>query len=264
MKHLRLLSASLACAGLLSCGPKGGTDVGNGATPTVSFNLRAVEDGEGSSLAHVVKLKNGVEIDAVWIAVEHFELRAGEDCGGEVGDNVTYEGRAIANLLTAGVAGDRPVFDVAPGPYCRLRLKLHKVKSNDVPADAPAALAGNSILISGRRADGVPFTVASKQNVNFRLDASDGFFDIEGDQPFILAFSLVSMIDSLDLDSFDGTTPIVIDDASEPQVVNDFDRALREAVTLHRDNNADGALSAEEGSTRVAEGTPENAEDDDD
>jgi hypothetical protein len=257
MKHLRLLFASLVCAGLWSCGPKGGTDVGNGATATVSFNLRAVEDSEGTSSAYVVTLKNGVKVDAVWIAVEHFELRAGEDCGGDVGENVTYEDRAIANLLTAGIAGERPVFDVPPGAYCRLRMRLHKVAANDVPSDAPAELAGNSILITGRRGDGVPFTVASKQNVNFRLDANDASFDIEGDQPFILAFSLLAMIDSLELDSYPGPT-IVIDDASEPQVVNEFDRALREAVTLHRDTNADGALSAEEGSARVAEGSAED------
>ena len=253
MKHLKVLFTSLVCAGLLSCGPKGGTDVGNGAT--VSFNLRAIEDGEGSSSAHVVKLKNGVEIDAVWIAVEHFELRAGEDCGGDVGDNVIYEGRAIANLLTAGVAGERPVFDVPPGPYCRLRMRLHKVAGNDVPADAPAELAGNSIVITGRRADGVAFSVASKQNVNFRLDANDMSFDIEGDQPFILGFSLLAMIDSLALDSYPATT-IVIDD-SQPQVVNEFDRALREAVAMYRDTNADGALSVDESTLRVADGSAE-------
>ncbi|NUO52112.1 MAG: hypothetical protein HOV80_24940 [Polyangiaceae bacterium] len=249
-----MLSVSLVCAGLLSCGPKGGTDVGNGAT--VSFNLRAIEDGEGSSSAHVVKLKNGVEIDSVWIAVEHFELRSGEDCGGDVGQNVSYEGRAIANLVTAGITGERPVFDVPAGPYCRLRMRLHKVAANDVPTEAPAELAGNSILITGRRADQVPFTVTSTVNVNFRLDASDSSFEVEGDEPFILGFSLLAMIDSLALDTYT-VDPIVISDALAPQVVNEFDRALRQAVSMHRDTNADGALSVDESASRVADGSAE-------
>lgn len=255
MKQLGVLFTSLACAGLLSCGPKGGTDVGNGAT--VSFNLRAIEDGEGSSSAHVVKLKNGVEIDSVWIAVEHFELRAGEDCGGNVGQNVSYEGRAIANLVTAGVAGERPVFDVPAGPYCRLRMRLHKVAANELPTEAPAELAGNSILITGRRADSVPFTITSKVNVNFRLDASDVSFEVEGDEPFILGFSLLAMIDALALDTYT-ENPIVISDTIAPQVVNEFDRALRQAVSMHRDTNADGALSADESASRVADGSAED------
>ena len=77
MKRTSFLVGGFVLSALVSCGPKGGTDVGNGAT--VKVDLRAYEEAPmttGKSL----KLASGVEIDAVWIGVRDLKLNG--ECDG--------------------------------------------------------------------------------------------------------------------------------------------------------------------------------------
>lgn len=237
--------SSLLALGLIaaaSCGPKGGTDVGNGAT--VKLNVRGYEPAATSG-AQSLKLESGVELDAVWVAIDKVRLQPGGSCGGNDNANVDFEGPAFADLIGVGVVGEVPQFDIAGGDYCRLRVNLHDVTAEELPAGAPAELADSSVLVIGRRADGVPFTIRTDQKMELKLDATRSSFDLAGDEPLIIGFDLGALIDSVALDSFPGPT-ITIDTASTPSVVAQFDQALRTSPSLFRDENADGALSAPE------------------
>jgi hypothetical protein len=227
---------------LASCGPKGGTDVGNGAT--VSVNLRGYER-KAMTISSGVKLSSGVEIDEVWIAVRDFKLRDGNCNGREAVEPLDFVGPVVAEIVDVGVVGPAPEFGVATGEYCRLRVRLHPLEAAELPEGAPAALAGNAVLVSGRRADGVPFTIATQKKFDFRLDATGSSFSVEGDEPFIIGFELATIIAAMELDTYDDAY-IVIDDESDPQGVQRFNRALRQSAQLFRDDDDDGALSPSE------------------
>ena len=239
-------SAALACSliAIASCGPKGGTDVGNGAS--VKINVRGYEQPQMGG-TQAVTLENGVELDSVWVAIERVRLRSGS-CAGPDDSPLALQGPVIAGLLGPGVVSGTPEFETASGSYCRLHVSLHRVDAGELPVGAPAELGGASVLVLGRRADGVPFTIRTKQPFELRLDAKDGAFDLDGEEALILGFELRALVDSVDLDSFSGPE-ILIDDDTEPSVVAQFDRAVRLSARLFDDENADGGLSPSERDT---------------
>jgi hypothetical protein len=239
----RLGLIALAVVTATSCGPKGGTDVGNGAT--VSFNVRAFEPSPPTG-GQAITLASGVVVESVWAAIEDFRLSPASFCGGGGnGDanDVDFEGPAIADLLGLGVVNGVPSYRVAAGDYCRLRVTLHAVDPAELPATAPPELAGHSVLVTGRRADGVPFTIRTDQKFSLRLDAATPF-DLAGEEPLIIGFDLASMIESVGLDSFPG--PTIVIDSSTQSVLSQFDQALRKAPSLFRDADGDGDLSPAE------------------
>ncbi len=243
---------ALAIALASSCGPKGGTDVGNGAT--VSYNVRAYEKAPSAS-EQALTLSNGVEVDAVWVSIEQFRLTPGGSCGaGAAGDPPDFQGPVIADLLGAGVVTELPRYDVDAGEYCRLRVTLHAVDAAELPATAPPELAGHSVLVTGRRADGTAFSIRTDQKFQLKLDA-DTPFELRGVEPLIIGFDLASMIASVDLDSFPGPTIVV--DATTPSVIAQFDQALRAAPSLFRDEDGNGDLSPAESAAgeEIAEGS---------
>lgn len=240
MTRSALLAFGLMLAA--SCGPKGGTDVGNGAT--VSFNVRGYEE-PAMSGAQSLTLENGVQLDAVWVAIDQFRLQRGAGCTGADSPDVDFEGPAVADLLDAGVVGGLPQFDVEGGEYCRLRVNLHDVAAEELPPGAPPELAGSSVVVIGRRADGVPFTIRTAQRMELRLDAVGSPFELAGEEPLILGFDLRALIDSVELDTFTGPS-ILIDATNTPSVIAQFDQAVRTGASLFRDDNADGVLSPPE------------------
>jgi hypothetical protein len=233
-----------------SCGPRGGTDVGNGAT--VKLNLRGYQ--KPASSAAAITLASGTEVDTLWIAVADVRLQAGARCGqnDNVDDTIDFDGVAVADLLDAGVLGPRPEFVEASGPHCRLRMDLHPIAAEELPQGAPAELVGHALLIRGSRADGVPFIARSNLPGQLRLDSrQDSFAVADGDDAFIVGFDLVAVVESLELDTFEGEE-IVIDDRTEPDIVAKLNKELRKSATLFRDGDDDGVLSAAESADAAA------------
>ncbi len=248
--HFSLLLALPLALG--ACGPRGGTDVGNGAT--VTFDLSGYEKAQGTGQQALI-LSSGVQIDEVWVAVERFQLVGGPACDDDSGTETTFEGPIIANLLDDDPGMTSPIA-ITPGDYCRLRLELHEVAADELPVGAPPALAGAALLMRGRRSDGTTFEVRSRQNVEFRLDAQgDAPIVLRGDSPLIVGFELGSLVEALSLPSLPAG-PIVIDESQNVDRLNDLNRALRKAATLFRDDDDDGKLSPDEASEgkELAEG----------
>jgi hypothetical protein len=239
-----------ACFGLAlhACGPKGGTDVGNGAA--VRYNLRAYGQSTTAEAPPIV-LADGVEVDAVWVVVGSLRLKSGRACStdeedgeGEPGE-FRYDVPVVANLLTVGVLGERPELDAAAGRYCQLHVGLEGLDAAALPALAPAELVGKSVLIRGRRADGVPFVASTPSPIKLKLEAKASTFEVEsGDNAHIVGIELSTVVTALELDAFDGEG-IVIDEG-EPEAVRAFERAVKRSARLFRDDDADGVLSPDE------------------
>ncbi|HVY46800.1 MAG TPA: hypothetical protein VHB21_13025 [Minicystis sp.] len=228
------LAGALALAAPGCPGPKSGTDVGNGAT--VSVKLRAFEP--PAARAQALALADGARIDALYMVVENLVL---SPCDG--GDDLGVDGPVVADLLTGRVVAGTSSFDVASGAYCGFKLTFAKLDPEHVPAGTPPGLADRSILVQGRRADGVPFVVASPLGVEVELAPTRSSFTISrGEDPLFLAFDVTPWMAALDLA---GSTadPILVDDQHDTQRLEAFDAAVTLSAHLFRDENADGELS---------------------
>lgn len=249
---LRLLAAANLCVlTLTSCGPRGGTDVGNGAT--VTFDMRGFEEkpapeDAGKAKPASLQLATGDRIDELWIVVDRFKLRADGKCAAgeeEPTEPVDAKGPFVAEVLSTGIVGALPVATVPEGAYCRFEMSLHALEPEEAPMSAPAELVEATVLMRGERADGTPFVVRSAKGASFKLNAVDEPFTVRDGTPFFLGVELSSLVESLDLDSLDGAE-IVVDDTSNEDRLADFEDALKSAVRLFEDQDRDGDLSVEE------------------
>lgn len=246
----RLAAVNLSVMALVSCGPRGGTDVGNGAT--VTFDMRGFEEkpepkGAGESKPMSLHLSTGDRVDELWVVVDRFKLRADGKCAGEEEptEPVDARGPFVAEVLSTGIVGALPEATVPEGAYCRFEMSLHALKVEEAPASAPAELIGATVLMRGERADGTPFVVRSAKGANFKLNAVEEPFTVSDGTPFFLGVEMSSLVAALDLDSLDGAE-IVVDDTSNEDRLADFEGALKSAVRLFEDQDRDGDLSAEE------------------
>ena len=237
-----LLAPSLLALG--SCGPRGGTDVGNGAN--VTFDVHGYERKEPATKS--LTLGSGDVVDELWIAVEQFQVRKGANCSDsddENGEEPVAQGPFIAEVIEGGIVGGLPSGMLDPGAYCRVRLDLHELEKDEVPAGAPAELAGATVFMRGTRADGVPFTVTSKQSFEFRLDAKEDSFEVVDGRPFFVGIELGALVAALELDTLSGATLIVDPENNTPEL-QAFEKALREASRLFEDKDKDGELTSSE------------------
>jgi hypothetical protein len=252
-----LLLAACFGSALHACGPKGGTDVGNGAA--VRYNLRAYGQVSPDGAQPIV-LPGGVEVDAVWVVAGSLRLKAvgacaaddedADDDGGE-GDGAAarelrYDAPIVANLLDQGVLGEHPELEGAAGKYCQLQVSLEGLDAAALPPSAPAELAGSSVVVRGRRADGVAFVASTRSPIKLKLQAKRFTFEVpNGDNAHIVGFDLSAMVAALGLETLQGAA-IVVDETSAPERVKAFDRAVKGSAKLFRDGDGDGALSAAE------------------
>lgn len=237
-------SSTTVLAGMLAvvgCGPQGGTDVGNGAT--VVLDLEGFEQAPAVQ-PQALDLVDGTRIDGLWMVVDRVRFRPGADCAGEDPES-DVDGPLVADLIGGGFVGGRVSFSVPAGPFCRLRVGFHRLEEA-VPAGAPAELAGQSILVRGARADGVPFTVASELGEELELKARGGAFTLpEGESPLVLGYEVGSWIAALDLGGLSGPT-ILIDKNGDTVRLEAFEAAVKDSAELFKDEDGDGALSPAE------------------
>lgn len=258
MRLAELAFASLATLASASCGgPRGGTDVGNGATVTVDlqgFNRTTSTTADPQSLVVA-----GTTLNEVWITVERLRLEPGDQCAaGPSTRPPDAVGPFVANLLTDGVVGQKPEAMVVPGTYCGLELRARKLAMGELPSNVPAAVENTALYMAGKRADGVSFTVSTTRNIDFRLRSATQPFEVRDGEPFILGFDLARMLEALELDSID-ETPIVINDSVNAERLDALAATIKEAAHLYEDRDNDGELSDDEAveGSELADGEPD-------
>lgn len=263
-KHASLVLGVLALASFgHGCGPRGGTDVGNGVTAT--FDLGAYENDTANEVDPLL-LDHGVRIEQLWISVGRFRLSRNGSCSSADGpDKLALDGPLIADLTREDSApGTSEEVFVDEAAYCRLRARLVPVDPSDLPEGAPAELGGAALLVVGTRADGVAFTVRSSSNVMLSLDtAQDHPFELAGREGLMIAFDAQAAANALDLDDLevvDGV--IIVDQRTNASKLAAFENALRKTAKLFRDEDADGLLSPTESAVDKALAREAGASDD--
>jgi hypothetical protein len=235
MKRTLLIAALAALLG--GCGPTGGTDVGNGRS--ISFRLEG-HDAATPAGAKSLTLASGVTLDEAWIAIDRIRLEQLSSCDVD-DDEIDVEGPIVADLVNKQQLGSSS-FISFDHQFCRLRVRFRDLDLEDAPAGTPAALDGSSILVTGSRADGVPFLVRSDLADELELRALAGGFTLASDfATLLVAYELGSWIVALDLDSLGGPS-IVIDEAQNTDRLEAFEAAVKISAELYDDRDEDGAL----------------------
>jgi hypothetical protein len=241
---------------LLLVGSCTGTEVGNPvADIRVSLTARSSDAelviGGGGGDAGTTDASATLTIDELWVSLGDVRFVLDEDCTAQRDLRGLLEGPFIADLAHAPspLATDLP-----RGRYCSVRVSFERAAAND--AGAPDGLQDHTVLIRGHRADGVPFSIRTRNKPDFVLHGQNEAFraDEAGDALF-LAFDAGAWLNGVDLAS---ATPnadgeVVIEPGGEMALLTTFETNLRRSLALFKDGNADGMLADDETETPLAE-----------
>jgi hypothetical protein len=129
--------------------------------------------------------------------------------------------------------------DVRQDAYCAADLVLSAAPIEGVPAD----LAGRSLVLRGRRADGTPFVWSTAAGISVNLPVLDALFLIDAEHAdHVLTLDVARMLSPMALDSAvvggDGVAHL---DAPENAMIGAMlNNSVGPATTLHRDPDGDG------------------------
>lgn len=235
-----------------------GTDVGNPPssppiTGVTSVTLRIT--GTRPSPQGLV-LDDGTRVDEAWVVVERVRLRTVEDCEGAPGKPDHVPGPIAVELVSGRTLPEVPVIEVDEASYCRLELDLDALVEGDV-AGAPEALVGNSLLVTGARADGVAFTIAGAVDPRFELDARAAPFEVSGDAAeLVVLLDFAAWVAAAKLDEAEPSGgAIVIDAETDHERLEDVSESIEESSEL---------LCEREGRHETCgHGSPEHEDDED-
>lgn len=192
-------------------------------------------------------------IDAVWVGLQDAQLRPATACKGADATAVV-PGSFTVELVKRYATTTETKLEV--GRYCTFELKLRRTKGR--ATGAPSAMKGASIVIEGRRNDGIKFTIRSRLDTALALRAADleGFAIPEGGARWIAGIDVARWLESVDLADATGDAPqrrtIVIDEKSNPELLAKFNANVEHAFALFEDRNGDGNLDAEERARPIA------------
>jgi hypothetical protein len=117
---------------------------------------------------------------------------------------------------------------------------------------APSAMRGYTVMVRGRRDDGVRFSIRSRRRDIVRLVARDtsGLTLAAGRSRLFLAADLGRWMEGVDLAGLPpgrGRDGIIrVDDGSNREVLQIFEKNVISGLALCRDQDDDGALSPRE------------------
>jgi hypothetical protein len=178
-----------------------------------------------------------VEIDEAYLSLRDMRLREAGRCE-EPGGSLVAAGPIVAELVSGRAAGIDEPFPVRAARYCRLEYTPQRAEG--ASGAASADLRGHTVLIRGRRDDGVRLVIRSRKRDLVRLLARnpEGFSIVPGPQRLVLSVDLGRWLEGIDIASLvpgrgkDGI--IRIDDRSHRELLRVFEGNLLAGISLCR------------------------------
>jgi hypothetical protein len=243
-----------ALASLFGCA--GGSETGN---PVETKPVLATRIGLGvrSSDPELIAVSDGAQgtlLSEAWVALGEPSFLRPADCARFGNLDLPGLTHAIVDLARPNV---RLTVDVSKGSYCGLALALENV-STQLPADAPAELESNSIVLKGMRADGTPFSLAYPEHDEVELSAGSASIDVTANSPrLLLSFDVAVWMQDVGLDTatVDADGAITIDATHNVALLYVFEQNVRCSAELYSDADRDSRVSAAD--TRLASCPPE-------
>jgi hypothetical protein len=238
-----LLCALLLCA----CA---GTETGN---PTFMGSLGYAAYTSDASVAALSRDDGATRIEQAWMVLGDVRFVEGDACTSAAGGELAARGIGIGDHATGH--GERSDLELPEGRYCGVSFPLI-VAGNDV-GTAPMQLARHSIVIVGKRDDGVAFELRSTLAKDLFLEAPRGGFEMDdAGGSVLIGFDVATWLSAVELDRADPGSDgsVLIDAAHNPDLLDEFDRNVQRGVALYRDTDASGKVDPK--AKPLAEGVP--------
>lgn len=148
-----------------------------------------------------------ISLNEAWVVIEKIEFEGAET--GDDGDDdfsVELKGPFFVDLLSdaPNILGE-PL--VTTGKLRRVKMQLHE--EDDIPAGAPAGLAGKSIYLRGE-VNGIPFSYAADESSQYEISGPNGVTPEES-QNLLAVIRTADLIKKIDLSSIIAPTDITTD-----------------------------------------------------
>lgn len=220
----------------------GGSETGN---PFRSIPIELQVRSSDPQVAAVSEAAGGTVIEQAWFSFGIIAFIGDEQCSDP--DGLNYE--VGDSLVTADLADEGTVveIDMEVGKYCGVVVPLKKWISV-LPDGAPDELSDHSIVLKGKRADGISFTLAHPDHDELEIiNPVSGHFSVGPTKELLLlSFDLAILMKEMELDTADlapdGT--IHIDEQNNLELLKTFKYNLECALTLYADADNNGELDS--------------------
>lgn len=223
--------------------PNGITETGN---PELEMSYRARTSAPAS-----VSLDGAaatVRVEEAWVNVEDVRFVQGTcDAAGEIEIDVP----GLSADLLADPAAVR--FSAEEGDYCRVRVRLDR--ADVVPDGGPPDLEDASMVITGARSDGVPFTIVSRERPEADVRSrAEGFPLSDAHDRLVMAFDVAKWFEGLDLSAAEGDTTVRVDDNNNEGLLEAFEANVDRAMSLWDDADGDAEIGEDEDELASSDG----------
>lgn len=258
-RALVILTLLLALAS--GCGSAtGGTETGN--TTAVSLRVVGYQSSQLAAFDLPALTVGALEVDTVFVVLDRLRFRpfsaCQDDAEDEGAEEIQIDGPFVVDLLNPDADSGPEGIPVPTGLYCRIELVFKKLEGT-LPAgiDPSDPIVNRSILVEGRRPDGVPFQMTTEVDEEFELENETAGFLISSSpvpQVFFIGFDLDRWFDGVDLmDTFievsngGGGEPIVlINDTKNQNVQELIEENIKRSADLFEDSDDNDSLDPEE------------------
>lgn len=217
------------------------TDVGNPQTePEVEaeVTLEAFEE----ELPNALNLDDGIELTHIWVATDRIDLTACEsaDSEAELEDESEdapseFVEPTVTDLLTGTSFPASPILALRGSNHCGFELRARPLLASELPAGAPADVAGASFVVRGLRKDGAPFLLRTTEAHEFELEG-DIRLSADTRRRLSVGFAVNGWVRQADIGPLQGD-PIRIDDETNTELLERFEDLVGESMRVF-----DGAL----------------------
>lgn len=219
-----MLGLALASSAV-ACGPAGGEQVSSKHIGRLSLSTNTSQP----SVAVMAPTQAAIMVEHVWVSWNALRFYG---CSGY------NESEVVPKLATDFTLGQNLDYALPQDEFCALTSAFIPAE-HPIPATAPSAFVGRTLVVEGTRADGRSFLLASEDTQVVRLQSA-GQFPI-GDTPvdFVLSFDVGRAFAGIDLSQAVLDTGVaLLDNTTNAAMLAQFEQQVLDAFTLHVDQDS--------------------------
>jgi hypothetical protein len=233
---------ALAAAAALLGGCTGGTETGN---PSFDAKLSYTAYSSRPSAVTVRDPAIGrADVSAAWLVLGDVRFERASSCDPEATSNPRAPALGVGNHANNAPAST--AFEMNGDDYCGVDVAFVHTDGVSLPAEAPASLVENTVVLEGTAPDGTPFTVESEvaELLHLPNDIFGGTFAMSPAMPHMLmVFDVGIWLGSLDWSRATVTSgEIVISATENPSLHQAFVGSLRSGIRVIRDDEGNGQV----------------------
>lgn len=219
------------------CGVPGAAEVellaGEVSHPALTGQVSEAARASDPAVAALGASQGGLGVTSAWIALGDLSLVG---CANGSAPEILAQGPNVENLLSPAPTRSH----VSGASFCELDVPL-VAAGQPLPGGAPPELSGATLVVGGKRADGVPFVVVSQVAHALALTTPHGFAVDDGAHSLLVVVDISALFSGVDLSSavLDQGTARVTSTANAA-LLSAFNANVPQAIALYYDDNHNG------------------------